>query len=307
VNLDQRIHAVRRFNRFYTRQIGVLNEGLSGSPFPLTEARVLYELAHVPDPVSASDLGRALDLDPGYLSRILRGFEARGLVRKTRSRSDGRRSHLELTPQGRRAFAPLNARSHEETRKMLDALTPGEQERLAGAMRTIETLLARRNASAEPFLLRHHHAGDMGWVVSRHGALYAQEYGWDMRFEALVAQIVARFVEEFDPTRERCWIAEGAGGNVGSVFLVKKSKTTAQLRLLLVEPGARGLGIGERLVTECLRFARDAGYRKVELWTNSVLLTARRIYAKLGFRITHTERHRSFGHDLVGETWEINL
>jgi len=307
MELDQRIHAVRRFNRFYTRHIGALREGLAGSPFPLTEARVLYELAHAPDTATAADLGRVLDLDAGYLSRILRSFETRGLVRKTRSATDGRRSHLELTPQGRRAFAPLNAHSTEETRAMLGQLTPGEQDRLAAAMRTIESLLGRTRAVAEPYLLRQHEPGDMGWVIARHGALYAREYGWDQRFEALVATIAARFIERHDPARERCWIAERAEQNVGSVFLVKKSKTVGQLRLLIVEPDARGLGIGERLVVECLRFARQAGYRKVELWTNSVLLAARHIYAKLGFRITHTERHTSFGHDLVGETWAVTL
>jgi DNA-binding MarR family transcriptional regulator/GNAT superfamily N-acetyltransferase len=306
MDVHARIDAVRRFNRFYTRRIGVLRQGLSGSPFPLTEARVLYELAHRDAP-TAAELRRALDIDAGYLSRILKAFERRGLLRRTKSKADGRQSHLELTPQGRKAFAPLNARSHDEVRGMLGDLAAVEQERLVAAMATIETLLGERADAKLPYLLRTHGPGDMGWVVQSHGALYASEFGWDAHFEALVADIVAKFIERFDPVRERCWIAERDGENVGSVFLVKKSKTVGQLRLLLVDPKARGLGIGERLVAECLRFARQAGYTKVELWTNSVLVAARHIYAKLGFRMTHKERHRSFGHDLVGETWEIVL
>jgi DNA-binding MarR family transcriptional regulator/N-acetylglutamate synthase-like GNAT family acetyltransferase len=306
MELDGRVHAVRRFNRFYTRQIGLLREGLSGSPFPLTEARVLYELANRTAP-TATELSRDLGLDAGYLSRILRSFEKRGLLRRTPSTRDGRQHHLALTAQGRRAFAPLDARSHEETGGMLSALSAAEQARLVEAMRTIETLLGQRGEPKAPYLLRLHQPGDMGWVVQCHGAVYAAEYGWDERFEALVAGIVARFIERYDPKRERCWIAERDGETVGSVFLVRHSETVGQLRLLIVDPKARGLGIGERLVGECVRFARQAGYRKVRLWTNSVLLAARHIYVKAGFRLVHKERHRSFGHDLIGETWELGL
>ena len=305
-DLDGRIQAVRRFNRFYTCQIGVLREGLSGSPFPLTEARVLYELAHRANP-TATELSRDLDVDPGYLSRILRSFEKSGLLRKTRSKADGRRTHLTLTAQGRHAFAPLDTRSNQDARAMLDGLTPSARHRVVDAMHTIETLLGGRADAKSPYLLRPHHPGDMGAVVQLHGALYAQEYGWDERFEALVAGIVAKFIGRFDQRRERCWIAEVDGEVVGSVFLVRQSKTVGQLRLLIVHPKARGLGIGERLVAECVRFARQAGYSKVRLWTNSVLLAARHIYEKAGFVITHKERHRSFGHDLVGETWEFPL
>ena len=306
MDVEERIHAVRAFNRFYTRRIGALREGLAGSPFPLTEARVLYELAHHARP-TAAQLGRNLGIDAGYLSRILRAFEARGLLQRTRSTSDGRQSHLALTAAGRRAFGPLNTRSHEDVRGMLEPLSDGEQDRLVEAMRTVERLLEPEHARQPPYLLRPPGPGDMGAVVQLHGTLYAQEYRWDERFEALVAGIVARFVERFDARRERCWIAEVHGEVVGSVFLVRRSATVGQLRLLIVHPKARGLGIGERLVAECVRFARQAGYRTVRLWTNSVLLAARHLYEKAGFRLVRKERHHSFGHDLVGETWELRL
>jgi DNA-binding MarR family transcriptional regulator/N-acetylglutamate synthase-like GNAT family acetyltransferase len=306
MDLDARIHGVRRFNRFYTRQIGLLQEGLSGSAFPLTEARVLYELAHRERP-TATELGKDLGLDPGYLSRILRGFERRGLVQKTRSKADGRQSHLTLTARGHKAFAPLNTRSHEDVAVILGGLAPAQQEKIVAAMQTIEMLLGGRADTGAPYLLRHHQPGDMGHVIRLHGELYAKEYGWDETFEALVAQIAARFIERYDAKRERCWIAEVDGEVVGSVFLVKRAPTVGQLRLMIVDPKARGLGIGARLVSECLRFARQAGYRKVTLWTNSVLVAARHIYAKAGFKLVHKERHKSFGHDLVGETWELSL
>ena len=300
------IEAVRRFNRFYTRQIGVLGEGLSGTEFPLTEARVLYELAHRDRP-TAAELARDLGLDPGYLSRILRGFEQRRLLRRARSEADGRRSHLTLTALGRRAFAPLNRGSQEEVGALLGALSPADQARVVGAMSTIEHVLGARTPGKAPYLLRHHQPGDMGAVIRLHGEVYAREFGWDATFEALVARIAARFLERYDATRERCWIAEVNGEVAGSVFLVKHSATVGQLRLMIVDPKARGLGIGERLVSECVRFARQAGYRKVRLWTNSVLLAARHLYAKAGFRLVHKERHRSFGQNLVGETWELPL
>jgi DNA-binding MarR family transcriptional regulator/N-acetylglutamate synthase-like GNAT family acetyltransferase len=302
----QRVEAVRRFSRFYTRHIGVLHEGLLSSPFSLTEVRVLYELAHR-DELTASGLGKELGLDAGYLSRILGNFEKRGFVERKASESDGRQSLLRLTAPGREAFAPLDARSRDEIGAMLRRLSPGEQRRLAEAMRSIEALLGARPDRKVPYLLRPHQPGDMGWVVHRHGVLYASEYGWDERFEALVASIAASFIENFDPKHERCWIAERDGDVVGSVFLVRKSKTVAKLRLLLVDPEARGLGIGARLVGECIRFSRQAGYRKVMLWTNSILLAARHLYEEAGFRRTHEEPHRSFGHDLIGETWELRL
>jgi DNA-binding MarR family transcriptional regulator/GNAT superfamily N-acetyltransferase len=304
--IDRRADAVRRFNRFYTKRIGVLHEGLLGSRYSLTQVRTLYELAHRDQP-TAAELSKELGVDPGYLSRILRGFRGRGLISRTRSAADGRQSHLSLTARGRKAFAPLDRRSQEEIRAMLGALPPSDQERLVRAMEGIEALLSPRREAKVPYLLRPHQPGDMGWVVHRHGALYAQEYGWDETFEALVAEIAAKFIREFDAKRERCWIAEREGEIVGSVFLVKKSPTVAKLRLMYVEPKARGLGIGKRLVEECLRFARQVGYRKITLWTNSVLLAARHIYRKAGFRLVHEERHHSFGHDLVGETWELEL
>ena len=303
---DARVAAVRRFNRFYTRQIGLLEEGYLKSPFSLSEVRVLYELAHQERPTAAG-LSRELGLDPGYLSRVLRGFEKRRLISRTRSEADGRQSHLGLTARGQAAFAPLERRSHQEIGEIVATLPAPEQIRLVEAMHVIESILGARPEQQAPYILRPHQPGDMGWVVHRHGALYAQEYGWDERFEALVAEVVARFVHNFDQKRERCWIAEKDGEIVGSVFLVKRSKTVAQLRLLLVEPKARGLGVGARLVDECLRFARQAGYRRITLWTNSILRAARHIYEKAGFRLVHEEKHRSFGHDLVGETWEREL
>lgn len=303
---EQRVATVRRFNRFYTKQIGLLGESYLEAPFSLTEARVLYELAHCEHP-SAAQLARELALDAGYLSRILRGFERRRLLSRARSKADGRQSHLTLTTRGRAAFAPLDTRSRRDIGAMLTRLAPAEQRRLVDAMRTIEGLLAGAHDAKAPYVLRPHQPGDMGWVVHRHGALYAQEYGFDERFEALVAGVVAKFVDHYDPRRERCWIAEKDGEIVGSVFLVRRSRSVAQLRLLLVEPKARGLGIGERLVAECIRFARQAGYGKITLWTNSVLRVARHVYRSAGFRRVHREKHRSFGRDLVGETWELAL
>jgi DNA-binding MarR family transcriptional regulator/N-acetylglutamate synthase-like GNAT family acetyltransferase len=305
-DFDRRVGAVRRFNRFWTRQIGVLREGYLESSFSLTEVRVLYELAHREE-TTASELGEELGLDAGYLSRVLRGFEKHALIHKRPSEADGRRRLLRLTERGREAFAPLDARSRNDIGAMLGSLSVAEQERLVGAMRTIEELLGARPDPAVPYLLRPHWPGDMGWVVHRHGVLYATEYGWDERFEALVAEIVAKFIQQYDPRRERCWIAERDGEIVGCVFLVRESEEIAKLRLLLVEPKARGLGIGSRLVEECIRFARQAGYRKITLWTNDVLSSARRIYEAMGFRLVHEEPHHSFGHDLVGQTWELML
>lgn len=303
---DRRVGAVRCFNRFWTRRIGVLREEYLESPFSLTEVRVLYELAYRED-TTASELGNELGLDTGYLSRILRGFEERGLIAKKPSEIDGRRSLLRLTEGGREAFVPLDARSREDVGAMLDDLSVVEQDRLVGAMHTIERLLGARPEPKVPYLLRQHEPGDMGWVVHRHGVLYAREYGWDERFEALVARIVADFVDYYDPAKERCWIAEMDGEIVGCVFVVKASDTVAKLRLLLVEPEARGLGLGTHLVEECIRFARGRGYEKLTLWTNSVLDAARRIYEEKGFEVVEEEEHHSFGKDLVGQNWELKL
>jgi DNA-binding MarR family transcriptional regulator/N-acetylglutamate synthase-like GNAT family acetyltransferase len=305
-DFDGRVGSVRRFNRFWTRQIGVLREEYLESPFSLTEVRVLYELANRGES-TASELGEELGLDAGYLSRILRGFEKHDLIHKRPSETDGRRRLLRFTERGREAFAPLDARSRNDIGAMLGGMSTAEQERLVGAMRTIEGLLGVSPEPVVPYLLRAHVPGDMGWVVHRHGVLYAREYGWDERFEALVAEIVAKFIRQYDPKLERCWIAERDGEIVGCVFLVRESEEIAKLRLLLVEPKVRGLGIGSRLVEECIRFARQAGYRKITLWTNDVLDSARRIYTAMGFRLVHEEPHHSFGHDLVGQTWELML
>jgi DNA-binding MarR family transcriptional regulator/GNAT superfamily N-acetyltransferase len=303
----QNIHAVRGFNRFYTRQIGVMREGLLKSPFSLAELRVLYEMAHRQQP-TASELCQHLGLDPGYLSRILRGFEKRGLVRKSASRSDGRQSLLGLSARGKETFATLDARQSEEVATMLRRLPAAGQTRLVQAMRVIQTVLDAGPESRTTYILRSHQPGDMGWVVHRHGVLYAQEYGYDETFEALVAEIAAKFIQHFDPKRERCWIAEKDGEIVGSVFLVMKSKTVAKLRLLLVEPSARGLGIGKRLVNECLRFARQVGYKKMVLWTQSELPAARHIYQEAGFHLALQKKHQSWGRDdLVSQIWERKL
>ncbi len=303
---EDTISAVQRFNRTFTRRIGVLRAGLLHSPYSLTEARILFEVAQR-DNLTAAELGRALGLDAGYLSRTLAALDQRGLLEKVRSESDGRQRLLRLTPDGRDAFDLLDRRSRDEVGEMLDGLGDGDQQRLLAAMRTIEDVLDKDFKFSEPFVLRPHEPGDMGWVVHRHGVLYAQEYGWDERFEALVARIVSDFVTNYNPARDRCWIAEMNGAIVGSVFVVEADETTAKLRLLLVEPTARGLGLGARLVAECIRFARRAGYQTLMLWTNSVLVEARHIYAKAGFTLVAREEHHSFGHDLVGETWERAL
>ncbi len=308
----QRIDAVRRFNRFYTQRIGVLRERLLDSPYPLTHGRVLYELAHWPvrgEAPTATALAARLALDEGYLSRILRGFEQRGLVRKRRSAVDARQKALSLTPRGGRELARLDARSQQEAAALLAQLSPAQQARLIEAMQTLGRLLgAPPGVDPRPhFLLREPRPGDLGWVVHRHGALYAQEYGYDERFEALVAEIVAHFVKHLDPERERCWIAERGGENVGSVFLVRQTTRVAKLRLFLVEPHARGLGLGRQLIASTVRFAREAGYRKITLWTQSDLDAARHLYAEAGFRRVGRQTHESFGKSLVAETWELLL
>ncbi|MGD0515170.1 MAG: helix-turn-helix domain-containing GNAT family N-acetyltransferase [Terriglobales bacterium] len=303
---DQRVAAVREFNRFYTRQIGVLREKPYKSPLSLTEVRVLYELAHR-ESSTATELCDDLGLDPGYLSRVLTGFDKRGWLKKKPCVADGRQSLLSLTPQGTKALAPLDTRSREEVGAILTRLSVVERERLIDAMNSIESLLGTESRKEPAYILRPHQPGDMGWVVHRHGVLYAQDCHYDERFEALVAEIVAKFIQNFDPKRERCWIAEKDGEIVGSVFLVKHSKTIAKLRLLLVERSARGLGIGKRLVSECLRFARQAGYKRITLWTQSSLHAARGIYENAGFRLVEKKKHHSWGQDQVAEIWELKL
>ncbi len=292
---------VRAFNRFYTRVIGVLHEGLLDTPYSLTEARVIFELAQR-DATEVVNLRRGLDIDAGYLSRTLARFESDGLVSRERSAVDGRRQIIHLTRRGREVFALLDARSAKESEKLLGRLTAEDRRRLLGAMETVRAILEEARPT-EALVLRSPEPGDLGWVVQRHGLLYAEEYGWDETFEALVARIVADYVEHRDPQRERAWIAEVAGERVGCVFCVKRDDKTAQLRLLLVDPNARGRGIGTRLVDECLRFARRAGYDEIMLWTNDVLDDARRIYERAGFQLTEAEKHDSFGRDLVGQNW----
>ncbi|HLZ31141.1 MAG TPA: helix-turn-helix domain-containing GNAT family N-acetyltransferase [Chloroflexota bacterium] len=309
---EARIDHVRRFNRFYTRIIGVLQDGYLHSPFSLAQVRVLYELAHR-EGATASELARELDLDAGYLSRILGGFDRRGLLARTRSARDGRESVLGLTRAGQDALTPLEAHAREEIGALLARLPDRQQVELVAAMHTIEGLLGERteraagHAEAAAYILRPHRPGDMGWVVQRHGVLYAREYGFDEQFEALVATIVAKFVAHFDPVHERCWIAERDGERVGCIFLVRATRTIAKLRLFLVEPEARGTGLGNALVDDCLRFARSAGYRKVRLWTQSNLLAARHLYLKAGFSRIAEQPHHSYSQDLVAETWELRL
>jgi DNA-binding MarR family transcriptional regulator/N-acetylglutamate synthase-like GNAT family acetyltransferase len=302
-----RVQAVRRFNRFYTKHIGVLQQGFLGSPFSLAEGRVLYEIAHGREP-TPTDVARTLGLDAAYVSRMLRSFDQRGLVRRTPSRTDGRRAHLSLTRSGQAAFARLTQQTNDEVATMLRTLSAGDQRKLVSAMDTIEALLGERRETPAPYVLRPPHAGDLGWIVHRQGALYADEWGYNEEFEALAAEIVAAFVQHLRPAKERCWIAEKDGEIVGSVFLVYKSNTVAKLRLLYVEPSARGLGIGSRLIEECVRFARQSGYRTITLWTQSELAAARYLYKKAGFTLTAKKTHDSFGRKgLVAETWDLAL
>jgi DNA-binding MarR family transcriptional regulator/GNAT superfamily N-acetyltransferase len=298
-----RIDAVRRFNRLYTRRIGALQQGYMGSPFPLPQARVLYELGQRGE-CTASELGGDLDLDGGYLSRLLQGLRRQGMVQGEAAKEDARRVRLSLTARGRKAYQQLDARSRDLVAGMLEELAAPDQAKLVGALHAVESILENKE---QPIMLRAHRPGDMGWVVHAHGRLYFDERGWDERFEALVAEITAAFIKNFDPKRERCWIAEMDGEAVGSVFVVKEAKTVAKLRLLLVEPKARGRGLGRRLVEECIAFARAQGYRKLVLWTQSNLLAARRIYQACGFALKKRERHQTFGVKLVGEYWEMAL
>lgn len=303
---DEQIAAMREFTRFYTRQIGLLEEGLHRSAFSLAEARILFELAHR-ESLTATELGNDLGLDAGYLSRILKKFEQRSLLERRPSAGDGRRALLALTPEGREAFRPLNEASRAEAAAMLTRLPPSEREKLVSAMAIIRRLMGTAAKENVPYVLRPLRVGDAGWITHRQGILYNQEYGWDETFEALVAEILATFVRNFDPRYEASWIAERHGEVVGSVFVVRESDKAAKLRLLYVEPSARGLGIGGRLVDECVRFARAKGYRTLTLWTNDVLTSARRIYQAAGFQLGEEERHHSFGKDLVGQNWTLNL
>jgi DNA-binding MarR family transcriptional regulator/GNAT superfamily N-acetyltransferase len=303
--LQARAAAMRRFNRFYTREIGVLQEGYSGGPFSLAEARVLYEII-CRKQATASDIASDLDLDQGYLSRILRTFEAKGYIRRVASPSDARQSLLSSTPRGRKAFAPVERQTQERICAKLGALPSSEQDRLIEALKTVEQILSP-SGNTVPYILRPLQPGDIGWVVSRHGTIYGQEFGWDNTIEALTAEIAAAFVRNFDPARERCWIAERNGQNVGCVFLVREDDATARLRLLLVDPSARGLGIGTRLVEECIRFAKVTGYRRLTLWTHRVLTAARNVYMGRRFTLSREWTHDDFGKTLVAETWDLDL
>jgi DNA-binding MarR family transcriptional regulator/GNAT superfamily N-acetyltransferase len=303
---DGQISAVRAFNRFYTRKLGVLDQQLLKSAFSLSEARVLYELA-TRDDLAAKEIGIELGLDPGYLSRIVQNFDEKGLITRKPLPSDRRQYRLSLTARGRQAFEKLNRTSHDEIGAMLATLSRHEGKRLVEAMAEIERLLGDASISPRPAILRDPRPGDMGWVVQSHGALYASEYGFDTSFEALVAEIAAKFLTSFDASRERCWIADIDGAPVGSVFLVRHSDDVAKLRLLLVDPAGRGQGLGTRLVAECLGFARACGYRKITLWTQSILVAARKIYQDAGFVPVASEPHRSVGQSLIGETWEREL
>ena len=317
----RRVEAVRRFSRFYTHKIGVLRDSYLDSPFNVTQSRVVFEIAHR-ERTTASELSRELGLDPGYLSRTLKGFERDGYIARTASEIDGRQRTISLTDRGAEAFARLNEGSRRQVRGMLDDLTETEQIRLIAALETVEDLLGETPLSRVPYILRPHQAGDIGWVIQAHGALYAREYGWDESFEAMVAEIAANFLQNFDPAKERCWIAEMDGENVGSAFVVRAEGESgeggegtkaaevaevAKLRLVIVDPKARGLGIGARLVEESIRFARAKGYRELTLWTNDVLHAARHIYQAAGFRLIDNEPYHGFGHDLVGETWTLAL
>jgi DNA-binding MarR family transcriptional regulator/GNAT superfamily N-acetyltransferase len=296
----------RRFNRMYTRFIGTLNEGLLNSEYSLAEARVLYELA-TQDAPKAREIADELGMDAGYLSRLLGKFERDGLLKRKASEQDGRYADLTLTGRGRSAFRKLNALSEEQAQTVLGELSPSARMQLIDCMRTVEGILTKTDRRRLPYILRPHRVGDMGWIVHREGVGYAEQYGWDETFEALVARIVDQFITNFDPSRERCWIAEIDGQSVGHIFLVKhpEEPDTAKLRLLFVEPSARGMGLGDALVKECVRFARTAGYKKVVLWTQSILVGAHRIYERAGFRLVNEAPHRSFGKDLVGQTWEL--
>jgi DNA-binding MarR family transcriptional regulator/GNAT superfamily N-acetyltransferase len=301
------IAAVRHFNRFYTRQLGLLAESMLASPFSLSEARVLYELAHGRD-ITASDLIHELGLDAGYLSRMLKKFEDKGLIKRAPAEDDARRAVIALTPKGATAFAPLDRGSQQDVAAMLEKVAPPDRPRLVTATKTIARLLGDPSPTPEPYILRGLETGDAGWITHRQALIYAKEYGWTSPlFEALVAEILARFITNFDPRHERAWIAERDGEVVGSVFIARASPEVAQLRLLYVDPSARGLGLGRRLVDECIRFSRAKGYKTLMLWTHDILVPAVRIYQAAGFKLIKEERHNEFGHDVNGQFWEMGL
>lgn len=304
--LDSQIAAVRGFSRFYTRKLGIIEPKLLDSPWTLQEARIIYEIADR-QTCTATDLACGLSLDAGFLSRTLRDLQERQIVARKPSKADRRATELTLTAKGRAAYAELDSRSRSVVATLLERLDAHDRAAVVDAMTTIERKLEPTANAPASFLLRSHRPGDIGWVASRHGALYAQEYGWDISFEALVAEIAAQFIKSYDPAREHCWIAEVGGKPAGSIFLVKASDDVAKLRLLLVEKEARGLGLGRALTEQCIRFAREAGYTSITLWTQSILVAARAIYQRAGFRLVKEEKHHSFGVDLVGETWEMKL
>jgi DNA-binding MarR family transcriptional regulator/GNAT superfamily N-acetyltransferase len=303
--VDARVEDVRGFNRFWTAEVGALDASHLGTPFSLGEARAIFELAQR-EATAVAELRARLDLDAGYLSRVLAELRERKLVVTSASDADARRQVARLTAKGRRAYEELNTRANEQVRALLAPLGDEEQRRLCGALSAARRILSRGPGAAPAYVLRPPRAGDLGWVVERHGAIYAAEHGWDERFEALVASVVAAYVNEKD-ARSAAWIAEVDGERAGSIFCMKKDERTAQLRLLLVEPRFRGHGVGGRLVEECLRFARSAGYARVTLWTNDVLREARRIYERAGFALVEETRHRSFGPELTGQTWALEL
>lgn len=305
-DFDDQVAAVRGFSRFYTRKLGIIEPKLLHSPFTLQEARILYEIAHRPA-CTATDLTRDLGLDPGFLSRTLQALQRRQIVTRKPSKDDGRVNELSLTTKGRTAQAELERRAREEVGSLLASLDDRQRAAIVQAMTTIERTLERPAEKPAAFILRSHRPGDIGWVISSQAKAYAEEYGWDISYEALVAEICAQFIRNYDPAREHCWIAEANGEPLGSIFLVKASDEVAKLRLLLVEKKARGLGVGRALVEQCIRAARDKGYKEMTLWTQSILVAARGIYQAMGFRRVKEEPHHSFGVDLVGETWEMKL
>ena len=305
--MGDQVGAVRAFTRFYTRASGVLDEGLLDSPYSLTEARLIFELGQG-DRFDLTGLRRDLGVNPGYMSRIVARFESDGLIERSRSEQDGRKQILWLTSRGRGVYQTLDQRSAEQTEHLLSGLSDRERRELVESMSTIQRLLGGSTDNPNRMVVvRSPRPGDYGWVIQRHGEIYRDEYGWDLSFEALVAGIIADFAQTHDPIRESAWIAEVDGERAGCVFCVSKDEETAQLRTLLVEPHARGLGIGSLLVNECIAFARGAEYSRVVLWTNDILDSARRIYEAVGFRLVEEEQHHSFGHELVGQYWELTF
>jgi DNA-binding MarR family transcriptional regulator/N-acetylglutamate synthase-like GNAT family acetyltransferase len=303
---DARIAALRRFNRFYTQKIGVLESSYLQSPFSLAEARVLYELVQQGE-TTASEISVSLGLDMGYLSRILAKFQGQQLIKRAPAEQDARQRLIQVTVKGKKAVQALDSRSHDQAGALLAGLTASRQTNVLQAMSEIQSTLGDSPVTGEPYIIRTHRTGDLSWIAYRHAVLYSQEYGWNQGFEALILEITTNFLKNYDPKAERCWVAERSGEILGCVLLVKQSKRIAKLRLLLVEPSVRGLGIGKRLVEECIRFARETGYEKIGLWTHSNLSAARGIYQKAGFQLVGTDSHEDFGPPVTAETWEMPL